>query len=85
MRFCLNFKPTINDVYWRNFGIFLYFFVHFSRALLSVLLGKLLLFFSIYKDFQNQQVIFPDRMSLRRLAKKYKNPRERPNLSASPV
>jgi len=85
MRFCLNLKPTINDGDWLIFGIFLYFFVHFSRELPTFLLGKLLLFFSIYKSFQNQHIAFYDRMSLRRLAKLYKNPRARPNLSASSV
>ena len=47
MRFCLNLKPTTNDVYWRNFWIFLYFFIHFLRGLPTVLFGKLLLFFII--------------------------------------
>jgi len=47
MRSCLNLKPTTNDVYWRNFWIFLCFFVHLLRALPTFLLGKLLLFFII--------------------------------------
>jgi len=85
MRFCLNLKPTTNDVYWRNFWIFLYFFVRLLRALPTFLFGKLLLFFIIQKLFQNQHVVFSDRMSLRRLAKLYKNPRARLNLSVSPV
>jgi len=85
MRFCLNLKPTINNVHWRNFGNFLYFFVHFLKALPTVLLGKLFLFFGIYKVFQNHHVVFFDRISLRRLAKLYKNPRASLNLSVSPV
>jgi len=58
MRFCLNLKPTINDVYWQNFGIFLHFFVPFSRVLPTFLFGNVLLFFIIYKVFQNQHVVF---------------------------
>jgi len=81
----LNLKPTTNDVYWRNYFIFLYFFVQLLRALPTFLFRKLLLFFIIHKIFQNQHVVFSDRMSLRRLAKLYKNPRARLNLSVSPV
>jgi len=47
MRFGLNLKPTTNDVYGRNFWIFLYFFVHLLKALPTFLFGKLLLFFII--------------------------------------
>jgi len=80
MRFCLNRKPTTNDVYWRNRWIFLYFFVRLLRALPTFLFGKLLLFFIIQKYFQNH-VVFADRMSFRRLAKLCKNPRAPLNLS----
>jgi len=75
MGFCLNLKPTTNDVYWRNFWIFLYFFIQLLRALPTFLFGKLLLLFIIQKYFQNQHVVFSDRICLRRLAKLYKNPR----------
>jgi len=85
MRFCLNLEQTTNDVYWRNFLIFLYFFVHLLRALPTFLFGKLFLFFIISKIFQNQHDVFSGWMSLRRLAKLYKNPRARLNLSVSPV
>jgi len=47
MWFCSNLKSTTNDVYWRKFWIFLYFFVHLLRALPIFLFGKLLLFFII--------------------------------------
>jgi len=43
----LNFEPTTNNVYWRNFWSFLYFFVHLLRALPKVLFGKLLWFLII--------------------------------------
>jgi len=66
-------------------GILGILFTFSFRALLIFLLGKLRLFFSIYKVFQNQNVVFSDLMRLRRLAKLYKKPRARLNLSASPV
>jgi len=47
MRFCLNLKPIVNDAYWRNFWICLYFFVHLLRARHTFLFGELLLFFTI--------------------------------------
>jgi len=47
VRFDINLKPTTNDVYWRNFWIFLYIFVHLLRALPTFLFGKLVLFFII--------------------------------------
>jgi len=68
-----------------EFFIFLYFFVDLLREFPTFLFGKLLFFFIIQKNFQNQHVVFSDRMSLRRLAKLYKNPRPPLNLSVSPV
>ena len=44
-RFDLNLEPTTNYIYWRNFFIFLYFFVHLLKALLTIFFGKVLLFF----------------------------------------
>jgi len=58
MSFCLNLKPTTNDVYWRIFCIFLYIFVHFLKALPTFFFGKLLLFFIMQKIFKNQHVVF---------------------------
>ena len=39
--------PTTNYVYWRNFWIFPYWFVHLLRALSTFSFGKVLLFFII--------------------------------------
>jgi len=80
MRFCLNLKPTTNDVYWRDFWIFLYFFVYLLRALPTFLFGKLILSSSYKKFSKINTSLFSDRISLRRLAKLYKNPRARLNL-----
>jgi len=80
MRFCLNLKPTTNDVFWRIFLIFLYFFVHLLRAPPTLSFGKLLLFFIIKTFSKINTFFFSNRMGLRRLAKLYKNPRARLNL-----
>jgi len=85
MRFCLNLKLTTNGVYWWNFWIFLYFFVHLLRALPTFLFGKLLLFYVTWKFSKINTSFLSGRMSLRRLAKLYKNPRARLNLLVSPV
>jgi len=57
MRFCLNLKPTINDVYWRNFLFFLHFFVDLLRTS-HIFLGKSAFVLHHMKNFQNQHVVF---------------------------
>ena len=57
MRFCLNLKLTTNDVCWRNFWIFLYFYVHLLRAL-PTFVWKIAFVLHHVKIFQYQHVVF---------------------------
>jgi len=83
VRFDLNMKPTTNDVNWRNFLIFLYFFVHLLRALPTFLFRRLFLF--SYKNFFKTTLLFSYQISLRRFSMLCENPCARLSLSVSPV
>jgi len=60
-------------------------FRSFVESTSHIFVWKIAFVFHHIKIFQNQHVVFSDRMSLKRLAKLYKKPRARPNLSASPL
>jgi len=60
-------------------------FRSFVKSTSHIFVWKIAFVIHHTKFFQNQYVVFSDRMSLRRLAKLCKNPRARRNLSVSPV
>ena len=83
--FDLILKPTTNTDYcWRHFWIFL-LFRSFVKSTSHIFVWESASVLCHITFFQNQYVVFPDRMSLIILAKLSKNPRARLNLSVSPV
>jgi len=58
VRIDLNVQPTTNDVYWRNFWIFLYFFVHLLIALPTFSFSEIAFVLYHIKIVQNQHIAF---------------------------